>query len=274
MSTTDNSQISEEQSDKTSPEVTSEEVITEEDGSQEETSKAEEKKPEAEKPKEEDSEAEEPKTPTVPLSDFTRTKDVLFRLAEKVIGNEDALASLAEEDPKLLERLKKEFPKKFKDVDIPTKSLSNEDIEERISREVEKKLKESSKSVRLDELRVRIGLTEIEFADIRDEVAEKADRLLETEVANNYSDALLQAYNLIDPAKAKKLLKKEAVKELHEREKSSTTGSPKAQGESKKFSKTVLDNYKKLGFKSPDEMVKYQAGNIDLTDTIKSKVKI
>lgn len=283
METTDTTLLSEEQAAKPSVGIKSEDINTIQK-EEKEISNPEPEKVEQEEPEKVDKPAEkvakvtvtekEPETPTVPLSDFTRTKDVLYRLAEKVVGNEDALQSLAEEDPKLLERLKAEFPKKFKDVVIPKKSLSDEDIDERISKEVEKRLKESSKSVRLDEFRVRLGLTEIEFHDIKDDLEEKAERLIETEVSGSYSDALAQAYRLIDPAKAKKLVEKEVTKEMQERAKNSTSGAGKSQGESKKFSKAVLDNYKSMGFSSPEEMVKYQGkGDIDITDAIYSKVK-
>ena len=134
METTDTTLLSEEQAAKPSVGIKSEDINTIQK-EEKEISNPEPEKVEQEEPEKVDKPAEkvakvtvtekEPETPTVPLSDFTRTKDVLYRLAEKVVGNEDALQSLAEEDPKLLERLKAEFPKKFKDVVIPKKSLSD-----------------------------------------------------------------------------------------------------------------------------------------------------
>lgn len=255
--------------------VSSEEELEKEVTSEEETKKGEEeteKKSEEEseeKSEEETKETEEESTPTVPLSDFTRTKDVLFRVAEKVLGDDKLLATLAEEDPKLLTRLKGEFPKKFKDVVVPAKEITDEDIDARVERIVAERMKSSGKDEKLQEFRRRINLTEIEFEDIKDEIDAKAERLMDTEVAGNFSDALMQAYRLLDPVKAKRLIQKEVVEEQAEREKSSKAGTAQSQGKKSEFSKTVLQNYKELGFKSPQEMLKYSTDDINISDAIK-----
>ena len=105
----------------------------------------------------EEEEIEEEETPTVPLADYTRTKDVLYRMTKDIVDDEDKLAELAEEDPKRLERLSKEFPKLFKDVKIPRKEMSDEDFDAKIDAAVAKRLKGSGKSDALEVLQKELS---------------------------------------------------------------------------------------------------------------------
>ena len=189
---------------------------------------------------------------TVPLSSHTKTKDVLFRIASKLLGDEDELQKLAESDPKLLERIKAEFPKKFKDVVVP-----EENLEAKLEAMLDKRLKTSGKGDALEALREELKMTKMEFEDIREEVASKADRYLELELAESHKDAVLLAYKDLNPKKYKDLVTKQAAKEIGKRQLAAKSGSGTS-GETKHFSKQVLDNYKKLGFKDPQQMVDYQ----------------
>lgn len=202
-------------------------------------------------------EAEEAVEETVALSQHTKTKDILHRMMEKVVDDEDKLAELAEEDPKLLDRLKAEFPKKFKDVKIPVRQLTDEDFDARIEAAVAKRLKSSGKSDMLDALREKLNMTKLEFEDIKSDVSEKADKYLKLELADTYKDAVLLAFKNINPSKYKDIVKKETLAELNEREKVANDGAGKG-GDTKGYSKLVLDNYKKHGFESPAQMVEYQ----------------
>lgn len=236
-----------------------------EEASEEQTSESSEE--EQEEPTEEQSEEEESQeeeeTPTVPLSDFTRTKDVLHRMADMVIADEDKLAELTEDDPKLLERLKGEFPKKFKDVKIPAKVMSDEDIDAKVDAAVAKRLKSSGKSDVLESLQKELNMTDMEFLDIKETLSEKADHYLKIEFADNVKDAVMLAYKNLDSKKYKELVQKQVVKDISKRKEVSKTGAG-GSGDIKKYPKKVLDNYKKLGFEDPAEMVKYQ--NEDVID--------
>ena len=289
--TDEDTRVSEEQPDEPSEEiiaidpedqddpVAESEEEAKEDTSKDQLIKAEDvssKKP-SEEPSEDEEEEEKPakkpkekSDPSVPLTQFSQTKDVLYRLATSILEDDDKLHELSENDPKLLSRLKKEFPKKFKDVEVKVRELTEEDIQRRIDEAVDAKLKGTRESLKLDEFRIRIGLREIEFEDIREDLTDKANMLLETEAAGTYSEALLQAYQIVDSKKAKKLLKQEAVKELHGRETSAQRPSGVTKSKDEKFTKIVLENFKRLGFKSPEEMVKYQrSDDISIIDHIK-----
>ena len=197
-------------------------------------------------------EASEEAEQVVPLSSHTKTKDVLFRIASKLLSDEDELQKLAESDPKLLERIKAEFPKKFKDVVVP-----EENLEAKLEAMLDKRLKTSGKGDALEALREELKMTKMEFEDIREEVASKADRYLELELAESHKDAVLLAYKDLNPKKYKDLVTKQAAKEIGKRQLAAKSGSGTS-GETKHFSKQVLDNYKKLGFKDPQQMVDYQ----------------
>ena len=239
-----------------------EEEKSESESSEEEKDESnKESEEKSEEKSEKDESEEEDKSPTVPLSDHTRTKDVLHRLADKIIGDEDKLTELAEEDPKLLERLKSEFPKKFKDVKVPAKVISDEDMEAKVAAEVAKQLKGSGKSDVLTSLQKELDMTDMEFLDIKGILSEKADHYLKIELADNPKEAVMLAYRNLDPQKYKEIIQKQTAKELAMRKEASKTGTGK-KGEVKEYSKKVLDNYAKLGFKNPEEMVKYQKADM------------
>ncbi|MBU0712419.1 hypothetical protein KKA87_10955 [bacterium] len=200
---------------------------------------------------------EEEDKSTVPLADFTRTKEILWRMTKDIVDDEDKLAELAESDPKRLERLKVEFPKLFKDVKIPAKHMSDEDIEARIEAAVAKRLTSSGKAEALKTLQKELKMTDMEFLDIKGDLDEKAERLMNVEMASDYSEAVMLAYKNLNPKKYKELVQTQAVKELSERKENSKTGSGQSKGNTK-FSQVVMDNYLKLGFSSPQEMVDYQ----------------
>jgi len=160
---------------------------------------------ESEDEESDEDEEEEEVVPQVPLDKYTSAKDTLNRLADKYVGDEDAMAELAEEDPKLLARLKAEFPKKFKDVKIPTKSLSEEDVDARVERIVNERLAASSNDSQLISFRKELGLSKIEFSDIEESVKEKAGRLMDSEIAESYDEALTTALELIKPSLARDL---------------------------------------------------------------------
>lgn len=216
---------------------------------------------------------EEVPEPTVSLSKYSNAKELLSRFAEDLLNDEDKLADYAESDPKALKRLMAEFPKKFKGVDIPTKTMSDDDIEERIAQAVEKRLAQSTRAEKLDNFRRELKMSEIEFEDIKDDVEAKADQLLKAEIAGNYSDALIQAYKLIDPVKAKHLMTKQVVKEMSDRSGTATAGTGKSQGGKKEFSESIMKNWKKAGFKSAEEMARYsnmEDGDIPIADHIQN----
>ena len=160
---------------------------------------------ESEESDDESEEEEEEVIPQVPLDKYTSAKDTLNRLADKYVGDEDKMAELAEEDPKLLARLKAEFPKKFKDVKIPTKSLSADDIDARVAELVKEGLASSSRESQLVSFRKELGLSKIEFSDIEESVKEKAGRLVDSEIAESYDEALTTALELIKPSLARDL---------------------------------------------------------------------
>lgn len=172
---------------------------------EEDDSYEEEESEESEESNDESEEEEEEEKPSVPLDKYTSAKDTLNRLADKYVGDEDAMAELAEEDPKLLARLKSEFPKKFKDVKIPAKQLSEEDIDARVERIVQERLTASSKDNQLTSFRKELGLSKIEFSDIEELVKEKANKLMSNEIAESYDEALTTALGLVKPSLARDL---------------------------------------------------------------------
>jgi hypothetical protein len=247
-----------------------EEEKSESESSEEEQEEKESEEESQEESKEEEESEKEEESPTVPLSDHTRTKDILYRMTEEIVKDEDKLAELAESDPKRLERLKGEFPKLFKDVKIPARQMSDEDFEEKVKAEVAKQLKGSGKSEVLTSLQKELGMTDMEFLDIKDDISREADRILRIELADNTKDAVMLAYRNLNPKKYKELVQKQVAKDLKDRKENSKSGAGSS-GESKKFSKTVLDNYQRLGFKTPEEMVKYQQKDsvISIADHVK-----
>jgi hypothetical protein len=167
---------------------------------------------------------------------------------------------LAEQDPKRLERLKAEFPKLFKDVKIPTKTVTSEDIDARVSAEVAKQLTNSGKSDALKALQSELKMTDMEFLDIKDEISTKAEKLISIELADNYKEAVMLAYKNLNPKKYGEIAAKMAVKDISERQRNAKGGSGQSAKE-EKFSKAILENYAKLGFKSPKEMADYADPN-------------
>ena len=149
----------------------------------------------------EEPEEEEEEIPTIPLDKYTSTKDTLNRLADMYVGDEDSLAELAEEDPKLLARLKKEFPKKFKDVKVPNKQISEDDIDARLDERLEKR----DRASQVESLRKDLGLTTIEFSDIKEDVIEQADKYFDAEVTEDYNESLVLALKKIKPSMANDL---------------------------------------------------------------------
>jgi len=193
----------------------------------------------------------------VPLSEYTRTKEILWRMTKDIVDDADKLAELAESDPKRLERLKAEFPKLFKDIKVPVKTVTDEDIQARVDAAVAKQLTSSGKSDALKALQDELKMTDMEFLDIKGEIAEKAEHLVSIELASNYKDAVLLAYKNLNPKKFKEIIEKQAVKDILDRKKNAKTASGQG-ADGKKFSQVVMNNYARLGFKSPQEMVDYQ----------------
>jgi len=224
-----------------------------EESQESEESSEEESKPETETKSEDEAEEKEEEQ-TVSLSSHTKTKDVLHRVLNRILGDENELNRLAEDDPKLLERIKAEFPKKFKDVKIKP---NEEDLDERVKKLVSQQLKGDSKSNALDALREELKMTKMEFEDIRDAISEKSERYLTLELADTQKDAVLLAYKDLNPRKYREMLQKQAANEIGKRQVASKGGSS-APIDTKKFSKGILDNYKRLGFKSPQQMKDYQ----------------
>jgi len=156
---------------------------------------------------EETAEKEEEVEPSVPLDQFTSTKDTFNRFADKYL-DEDVLAELAEEDPKLLARLKREFPKKFKNIKVPNKQISEDDIDSMLDERLEKR----DRKTQVDNLRKDLGLTAIEFSDIEDDIVEKADKYFNAEVTDSYEEATRLALKKVNPSLAKELSAKRETK--------------------------------------------------------------
>lgn len=241
---------SEEELEDEKDEEVSEETDESEESDEKESQTEDESKPEGEEESEE-------KEQTVSLSSHTKTKDVLHRVLDRIMNDENELNRLAEDDPKLLERIKAEFPKRFKDVKIKNKE---EDLDERVKKLVSQQLKGDSKSNALDALREELKMTKMEFEDIRDAISEKSERYLTLELADTQKDAVLLAYKDLNPRKYREMLQKQAANEIGKRQVASKGGSS-APIDTKKFSKGILDNYKRLGFKSPQQMKDYQDPN-------------
>lgn len=203
-----------------------------------------------------DKDEEKDKT-TVPLSDYTRTKEILWRMTKDIVDDEEKLAELLKEDPKRLERLKAEFPKLFKDVKIPTKTVTEEDVQALVAAAVAKQQTSSGKEDALRALQSELKMTDMEFLDIKGEVSDRAEKLISIELSDNYKEAVMVAYKNLNPTRFKELMSKQVARDILERKKNSKGGSGLST-ETKKFSKTVMDNYAKMGFKSPQEMVDYQ----------------
>lgn len=223
----------------------------------EEKLKAEEEAAAEAKAKAEAENKEEEDLTKVPLSEYTRTKEILWRMTKDIVDDEDKLAELAETDPKRLERLKVEFPKLFKDIKIPVKNITDEDIEARVNAAVAKQLTSSGKSDALKALQDELKMTDMEFLDIKGEIADKAEHLMNIEMSSNYKDAVLLAYKNLNPKKFKEIMEKQAAKDILDRKKNAKAA-PGQGADGKKFSQLVMDNYARLGFKSPQEMVDYQ----------------
>jgi len=215
--------------------------------------------------------AEEAVEETVSLSKYSNAKELLSRFAEDLLNDEDKLADYAENDPKALKRLMKEFPKKFKGVDIPTKTMSDDDIDEKIARGVKAGIAASQQADKLDSFRKELKMSEIEFEDIKDDIEVGAKRLMDAEIASDWGNAYIQAYREIDPVKAKHLLTKQVVKEMSDRSGAATAGSSKSQGGKKEYPESIMKNWKKAGFKSAEEMAKFSNmsdGDIPIGDHI------
>jgi hypothetical protein len=247
---------------------------SEEENNDSETEDADKSETTESEPAGEEGTEEKTEIPTVNLSDFTRTKDVLHRVATRILGDGELLAKLAEDDPKLLERVKAEFPKKFRDIVIPKKVITDEDIRARIATEVARQVGATRENQTLSDLRTELGISEMEFNDMKPELAERAAKYLELELADNSKEAYELALKNISGDKYKTLMEKRTLKSLNDKSKVTAKGSV-SKGSTKKFSKIVLENYKKLGFKDPEEMVKYQQGGsaISMDDIVGKKKK-
>ena len=58
----------------------------------------------------------------------------------------------------------------------------------------------------------KLGLSELEFSDIKEDVKEKADKYIDNEVADSYDEALTLALNAVKPSLAKDLKAKRNTK--------------------------------------------------------------
>jgi ATP-dependent Lon protease len=163
---------------------------------------------------------EKPKQiPSVSLSDYSELKDIVSRL----IGDDpERLLDIADEDPKLAERLKRQFPKRFKDVQL---SKVEVDIEERVNSLVQAKLEEASNAKDLKSFREELGLNEIEFSDIKSRLQNKAKSFIKAEVTDDYKKALGLALQEIEPDMYEEILSNKVIKKTTDRINKATANS-------------------------------------------------
>ncbi len=160
---------------------------------------------------EEEAPAEEaPAEPTIELSKFSETKEILSRVLDQ-IGGEEALLEMAETDPKLAERLKGQFSKKYGDVKL-SKEITPDDLEATVDALVEKRLAQVNKASQLDSFIEKTGMTPIEFSDIKEEVVSKAKKLVDTEIASDFDSALMTAFKMVNPQAAQDMTQKQTLR--------------------------------------------------------------
>jgi len=159
----------------------------------------------------EEKEIEKTSIPTVPLSDFSNLKDIVSRL----IGDDpEKLLEIAEADPKLAQRIKAQFPKRFKEI---TLSQNDDDIETRVQKAVQEHLERSNSEQALESFKDKLGMTEIEFSDIKKRLDDKARSLVRSEAADNYKQALNLALSIIEPDLYENLETDKVTKKVQER---------------------------------------------------------
>jgi len=155
---------------------------------------------------------EKPSIPTVPLSDFSNLKDIVSRL----IGEDpEKLLEIAEADPKLAQRIKAQFPKRFKEITLT--NHDDEDIETRVQKAVKEQLERSNSEQALESFKDKLGMTGIEFSDIKKRLDDKARSLVRSEAADNYKQALNLALSIIEPDLYENLETDKVTKKVQER---------------------------------------------------------
>lgn len=207
---------------------------------------------------ESDKETEEPEkepvkaaksAPTVPLSDYSNLKDIVSRM----IGEDpDKLLEIAEADPKLAARIKAQFPKRFKDVTL-THSVSDEDFDTRVAQAVKAELEAAGNLKALKGFKDKLGMTEIEFSDIKNRLDAKAKSLVKSETADNYEQALNLALQIIEPDLYEEMETDKVTTKVAERIRKASGGSSKSKKTDKgsemsameeKFNKNLPPTYK------------------------------
>ena len=200
-------------------------------------SEGEQKKTPESEVKVEKTEEVKPEVPTIPLSDYHNMKDTFSRM----VGDDpEKLKEIAEEDPKLAERIKGLFPKRFKDVDLST-PVTDENLDARVAQAVNEALEGSSNQNALASMREQLKMTEIEFSDIKDDLDERAKSLVKSETAKNYVQALGVALQMVSPKLAEDMAANAAVKEAAERIEQASGGSAAGGKSSEKSEEQAIE---------------------------------